>query len=502
MDVEAVEARPEGVEADVLAFAVADPVDLTSGAKRLDEALGRRLRHLIDDGELRGDLARVTLLHTLDELPARRIVAVGIGERSRVDADALRAAAAHAAGRTADVGGGTLAWMLEGEGFPLESAEQARAVVEGAALGQYRTDRWKSGSGGGTANGRVERVVFCGPGAREASAGARRAAVVAEWTNRCRDLVNAPPNEITPDGLAEYASDLAAEHGLTLGVLGPEQISEARMGAFAAVARGSAAPPRLIDLAYEPDGPRADIVLGYVGKAITFDSGGISLKPQDGLEELKSDMSGGAAVLTALGAIAELRIPIAVRAVVPSCENMPGGRAARPGDIVRASNGKTIEVTNTDAEGRLILADALPYARSAGATHLVDVATLTGAMEVAMGNFYAGVFGNDREWVESVRAAGEASGDHVWPWPLHESYFRFLESPFADVKNSPEKKRGSAIIAARFLQEFAGEGPWAHLDIAGTAYLDRGRDYYSQVGATGFGVRLLTELAERTASAA
>jgi leucyl aminopeptidase len=209
-------------------------------------------------------------------------------------------------------------------------------------------------------------------------------------------------------------------------------------------------------------------------------------------------MGGGGAVLAATAAIAELGLPLRVLTVVPACENMPGGNAYRPGDIVRALNGKTIEVTNTDAEGRLILADALWYTRESGATHLIDLATLTGAMVVAMGDYYAGVFGNDRDWVADIQAAGEASGDHVWPWPLHDTYRRYIESPFADMKNSSTYRQGSPILAARFLQEFVGEGPWAHLDIAGTAYLERGRgDYYRESGATGFGVRLLAELARR-----
>ena len=502
MDVEAVDTLPEGVEADLLGFAIADPAELSPAARSLDEGTRGRLGRLIEDGELRGEVARVTVLHTRDELRPHRVAAVGIGERDRVDSDVLRTAAAEAARRVSEVGGRTLAWILEGDGFPLDAPDQVRAVVEGAALGQYDAGRWKSQNGRPSRDGAVERLVFCGPGAHALGEEARRAGIVAEWTNRCRDLVNAPPNEITPDGLAEYARDLAARFDLRFRALDGGEIAAAGMDAFMAVARGSAAPPRLIELTYDPEGAREDVVLGYVGKAITFDSGGLSLKPPESMDDMKSDMGGGAAVLAALGAIAELELPARIRAVVPSCENMPGGRALRPGDIVRASNGKTIEVNNTDAEGRLILADALPHARAAGATHLVDLATLTGTMTVAMGDFYAGVFGNDLAWVESVRAAGEASGDHVWPWPLHDSYFRYLQSPFADMKNTPEKKRGSTIIAARFLQEFAGDGPWAHVDIAGTAYLDRRRDYFSQVGATGFGVRLLTELAEGTASPA
>jgi len=209
-------------------------------------------------------------------------------------------------------------------------------------------------------------------------------------------------------------------------------------------------------------------------------------------------LGGGAAVLAGLGGIAELEIPLRILAVVPACENMPGGRAYRPGDIITALNGKTIEVTNTDAEGRLILADALWHARRSGATHLLDLATLTSGMVVAMGDFYAGLFGNDPRWVEEIRAAAEASGDHAWPLPVHESYRRYIESQYADMKNSSELKQATPVYAARFLQEFVGEGPWAHLDIAGTAFLERGRDdYYSSAGATGYGVRLLAELARR-----
>src|ERR671934_180513 len=256
-----------------------------------------------------------------------------------------------------------------------------------------------------------------------------------------------------------------------------------------------------ITLLHEPAGAREDLVLGLVGKAITFDAGGLSLKPASRMEEMKADMGGGGAVLAATAAIAELQLPLRVLAVVPSCENMPGGSAYRPGDIITALNGKTIEVTNTDAEGRLILADALWHARQSGATHLVDLATLTGAMVIAMGDYYAGLFSNDPDWAATIREAAEASGDHAWIWPLHETYRRYIDSSFADMKNSSEYRQGSPILAARFLEEFVGEGPWAHLDIAGTAYLERGReDYYDCPGATGYGVRLLAELARRSIS--
>ena len=500
MDVQVSEASAERVEADVLGFAVVDPVTLSGSARDLDRALGGRLEHLAEDGELAGSEATVTLVHTRDELAAHRVAAAGVGPAGELDADGLRTAAAAVAARTATMNGGSVAWLLDDGSFGITPAEQARAVVDGLLLGRYDAGRWKSD---GRPPAPIERLVLCGPGGAdpETAEEARRAAVVARWTNRCRDLVNAPPNELTPAALAQVAEEVAAgSEALAVEILGPEEIQAAGMGAFSAVAHASHNPARLIVLRYEPPGAaESGVLLGLVGKAITFDAGGISLKPADGMDEMKSDMGGGGAVVGALGAIAELGIPVRIIGVVPACENMPGGHAYRPGDIVTASNGKTIEISNTDAEGRLALADALWFARGRGATHVLDLATLTGTMSVAMGDFYAGLWGNDDAWVETVLTAARASGDHAWPMPLHRTYRRFNDSGFADLKNAPEKKRGSSIIAAHFLQEFAGEGPWAHLDIAGTAYIDRTRDYYVRPGATGYGVRLLTELARRVA---
>jgi leucyl aminopeptidase len=270
------------------------------------------------------------------------------------------------------------------------------------------------------------------------------------------------------------------------------------MGAFAAVAQGSEVEPRLIVLHYDPPNAKSDVVLGLVGKAITFDTGGISLKPSLHMQDMKGDMAGGAACIEATGAIADLGLPVRVLTVVAACENMPGGHAYRPGDILTAANGKTIEVTNTDAEGRLVLADALWYARENGATHILDLATLTGAMELALGDLYAGIFSNDDEWRDQIVDAGEASGDHAWPWPMHPRYRRYVDSAFADLKNSSDLRQASPVLAAEFLKEFAGEGPWAHADIAGPAFLERPRgDYLSQRGGTGYGVRLIVELASR-----
>jgi leucyl aminopeptidase len=495
MEIEAVDTAPAKVNADVLAFAVPDPVELSRTAQEIDGLVDGELGHLVEDGELKGKLGKTTLVHTEGRLAAHRVAAAGVGSPADLDADALRTAAAAVALRTGEVGGRSVAWIVGGSG--LSAAEQARAIVDGTVLGPYDAGRWKTGE-----NDRrraIERLVFCGPGASALAEEARRANVVASWTNRSRDFVNAPPNECTPARLAEWAEETAGRfESLSFEALGPNEIRSAGMGALAAVSQGSDNQPRLIKLSYEPKGAKRDFVLGLVGKAITFDAGGLSLKPADRMEEMKSDMGGGAAVLAAVGAIAELDLPIRLLAVVPSCENMPGGHAYRPGDIITALNGKTIEVTNTDAEGRLILADALWHTRQSGATHLIDLATLTGAMVVAMGDYYAGLFGNDEEWVRTIRDAGEASGDHSWIWPLHETYRRYIDSSFADMKNSSEYRQGSPILAARFLEVFVGAGPWAHMDIAGTAYLERGRDdYYDCGGATGYGVRLLSELAHR-----
>jgi leucyl aminopeptidase len=497
MEIAVVEAPPGGVEADVLAFAVRDPAELTGAAEGLDRLVEGRLTGLIEAGELRGTEGRVTLLHADGRLAAARVAAVGLGSRT-LDADRLRTAAAKVAARTLDAGGATVAWVVEENGLSAE--EQGRAIVDGTVLGPYENGRWKTKD---ERRGGIERLTLCGPAAAGAAEAAQEANVAATWANRCRDLVNTPANELTPAALAERAEEIAgtSEH-LSFAAMGPEEIAAAGMGAFAAVAKGSDNPARLITLAYEPPEPaRADLRLGLVGKAITFDAGGLSLKPAYRMDEMKADMGGGAAVLAATGAIAELGLPVRILTVVPSCENLPSGHAFRPGDIVTALSGKTIEISNTDAEGRLILADALWHTRESGATHVLDLATLTGGVVIAMGDLYAGLFGNDEAWTAEIEAAARASGDHAWRLPLHERYHRYNDSAFADLKNSSDYRQASPILAAAFLETFAGEGPWAHLDIAGTAYLERGRgDYYSRLGATGYGVRLLTELARRLSS--
>jgi leucyl aminopeptidase len=439
------------------------------------------------------------LLHVDGRLGAQRLAAPGLGGREAVDADAVRTAAAAVAQASGTAK--TVAWLLD-ESLPLSLGEQGRAIVDGAVLGTYDPGRWKTG-GDREREPRLQRLILLSPradgGLPEA---ARRAACVAEWTNRARDLVNTPPNEATPKRLAARAAELATRfETVDARALGPDEIRAQGMGAFAAVAQASHNPPRLILLRYEPHEPaRADLRLGLVGKAVTFDTGGISIKPALRMENMKGDKAGGVAVIEAIGALAELEVPVRVLAVVAACENMPGGAAYRPGDIVTSLSGKTIEVINTDAEGRLLLADALWFARAAGATHLLDLATLTGGMKLALGDFYGGLFSNDEGWRTLVYESGEASGDHVWPWPLHPRYRRYVDSDYADLKNASNFRQASPALAAAFLQEFAGTGPWAHVDASGPSFFERSRgDYLTQRGATGFGVRLIVELASRLA---
>ena len=486
MRVEVSAAAPADVDADVLGVAIAGG---TAALPVLGERLAGRIARLVARGQLGDRAGSVAVLHLDGELPAGALAAASIGPADEADADALRTAAAEVARRAAAYHG-SIAWLLD-PSLPLPLAEQARAVVEGVAFGAYDAGAWRSS----TPRRAVPSLTVLTGDAAAAEAVAR-AARVSEFVTLARDLANAPPNLLTPAELAARAG--ALEH-VEVEALGPDRIAALGMGALAAVAGGSVNEPRVIVLRYEPAAPaRPDVTLGLVGKAITFDAGGISIKPALRMYEMKGDMSGGAAVIGAVGAIAALGLPVRVVGVVASCENLLGAGAYRPGDILTAANGKTIEITNTDAEGRLVLADALWYAREQGATHVVDLATLTGAMALALGDFYAGFFANEDGWRAEVQAAAEASGDHAWPFPLHPRYRRYIESSFADMKNASELREGSPVLAAEFLQEFAGTGPWAHLDIAGPAFLARGRgDFLHQKGGTGYGVRLLVELAQR-----
>jgi leucyl aminopeptidase len=403
------------------------------------------------------------------------------------DAEGLRAAAAQAV--RASRGGGTVAWALDFS-LPVPVEEQVRALAEGAVIGGYDSRRWRSGE---PPRG-VERFVICGDDTLGPVA--ERAALIARWTNTARELVDAPPNVISPAGLAERAAALPRVRTEIAAA------TEAGLGALAAVGGSGPIDARLIVLRHEPPGTPDAPRLALVGKAVTFDTGGYFLKPQSDIVRQKADMAGGAAVVAALGAIAELGLPLSVTGVVPACENMLSGSAIRPSDVITTAAGLTVEVTNPDAEGRLILADALWWARRDGATHVVDLATLTGAMRAGMGDMWAGVFANDDQWRNAVVDAGNASGDLAWPWPLHRRYRPLIDSTVADLRNTAGKGFGFSIVAATFLQQFAGEGPWAHVDMLGTALLDEDRGDAFGRGATGYGVRMLVELAARMCDAA
>jgi len=498
MRVEVQAGSPESVESDVLAAPLLAAEGLTRPVAALNDRLGGLLERLVEQGEISGKLKTAPFVHVDGELKAARLALPGIGAREAVDADALRTAAGTLAHEVRGYAR-TVAWLLD-DSLPLAAAEQARAIVDGTLLGSYDPGRWKSSR----RSQRLESLVIVSDDAAVGEA-TRRAGIVADWANRARDLANAPPNELTPDGLADQAAEVAAAGSPRLSVEAPDldEIRALGMGAFSAVAQASHNPARLIVLRYDPPQPRGDVVLGLVGKAVTFDTGGISIKKPTYMEDMKGDMAGGGAVIAALGALAELECPLRVVGVVGATENAVGGGGYRPGDILTAMNGKTIEIINTDAEGRLVLADCLPYARQLGATHLVDFATLTGAMERALGDFYAGVFANDAGWRTLVVESGEASGDHAWPWPLYSRYRRYVDSDYADLKNSNVRSQGVPVLAAEFLHEFAGEGPWAHIDMAGTGFFTWPRhDYLWQRGGTGYGVRLICELAERLAAAA
>ncbi|TMK56593.1 MAG: leucyl aminopeptidase [Actinobacteria bacterium] len=418
------------------------------------------------------------------------VVVVGLGARDDFNPEKLRVAAALAAKEAKRLEARSLAWALPEAPVATVAAE---ALVTGTTLASYRFDRFKSGNGDDSP--RLEALTLLGPAEIEDVATVAR--IAAEAQNRARDLQLTPANVATPTFLAERAEEIAAgSDALTVEVLGRAELEQKGMGGILAVSQGGPQEPKLIVLRYSGGGSGS--TLAYVGKGVTFDTGGISLKPGAGMQEMKMDMSGAAAVLEATAAIAELGLPLDLIALVPTTENMPSGTAIKPGDIITQYNGKTVEVNNTDAEGRLILADALAYAVELGGERLVDIATLTGAVEVALGSTYAGLIANDDDLAAAVTDASETTGELSWRLPLHPEYKELMKGTVADLSNLGKKRKAGTITAASFLEEFVGETPWAHLDIAGSAW-DIGREYVGNE-ANGFGVRLLVELARQSAS--
>jgi leucyl aminopeptidase len=382
--------------------------------------------------------------------------------------------------------------LLRGRG---DVAELAQAVAEGLTLSEFNVGIYKTGEAAppGAPAWTVAMPDQAPDVLTRARAAVDRGRLLAECSNLARELANEPGNRLTPREFARRASTVAAEGGVKVEILDEDRIAQLGMGLLLGVAQGSSEPPRLMVFRHEPPGAPAGPVLGLVGKGITFDTGGISIKPADGMERMKDDMAGGAAVACAMRAISLLQAPIRVVGVVPATENMPGGRAIKPGDILKSAAGKTVEVINTDAEGRLILGDGLWYAQQLGATHLVDVATLTGAVVVALGKSTSGLFGTPPEWVEHIRRIANRAGDRVWPMPLFDDYKDQLKSDIADFTNTGGRPAGS-ITAALFLKEFTGGRPWAHIDVAGTAWAEEAKPYLPK-GPSGVAVRTLAELA-------
>jgi leucyl aminopeptidase len=444
------------------------------------------VKELYDSGEFSGKALEIAILHRPNGLKAKRLVLAGGGKRERFNADELRKLAGATFRTLKGKGIHTITLALE-EGFLSDGF--AAAAVEGAILGDVENDRYK------TDPKKNEKQVASFSVLGGSQAAVDRGRILAEAQNFSRDLANEPANVLTPTLLAERAKQMSADYGLECEVLDQDRMRQLGMGALLGVAQGSAEPPALIVIRYKPAGAVATKDhLGLIGKGVTFDTGGISIKPSEGMEKMRYDMSGGAAVLGAMRAIAQLKPSIAVTALVPTVENMPGSKAQRPGDIVTSMSGKTVEVLNTDAEGRLILIDALTYAQRLGCTHLVDAATLTGAIVVALGSVNVGAFTNNEEFLQKLLAAAKAEGEKTWQLPMDEEYKELLKSSFADLHNIGGRAGGS-ITAAWFIRDFVGETPWVHLDIAGTAWLDEGKPYMAK-GATGVGLRTFVRLAE------
>jgi leucyl aminopeptidase len=446
------------------------------------------LQALVELGEAKPGLKQVAVAH--EDAPGggqRRVLVAGLGKRDELDGEKARVAAAAVAGRAKELGTVSLSWAApDGHAGP---------VVEGTLLRLYTFDQFKSKPDDDDSGGAIESLELAGDSVSDEEV--EHARIAADAANKARDLQNLPSNVATPTFLAERAAEIADQFdSLEVELLDREGIIARGMGAFAAVAQGSHAEPRLIVLRYTGGGGEPH--LGFVGKAVTFDTGGISIKPAGKMHEMKFDMSGGATVIESMAAIAELGLPGTVTAVVPSTENMPSGHAVKPGDIVTAMNGKTIEINNTDAEGRLILADALCYAVEQGVERIVDLATLTGAIIIALGSSYVGLFSNDDDWCAQVEAACKATGELGWRLPLHPEYFELTKGQYADLTNASPERKAPSSYAAEFLRQFVDDRPWVHMDIAGTAW-GLNRPYVGN-GASGFGVRTLIELARAAGS--
>ncbi len=460
---------------------------LSSSLKVIDKALGGAISEALKSKGFSGKLNQTLVMHTHGKLPAKRVLLVGLGKKAEFNLDCIRQAAASAAKAARELGIKRITTIAHSAGANKTThSEATQATVEGTLLGLYQYAKYKTEKEDSKVVEELNIIENDEKKLEEMESAAKVAQALANAQNFVRDVTNSPGNEITPSALGEIAKKLAKEHKLKCTVLGRKEIEKLKMGAFLGVARGSAQEPKFIVIEY--NGGKDTIVL--VGKAITFDSGGISIKPAEKMEQMKYDKAGGVAVLGAIKAASELKLPLRVIALIPATENLPSGTALKPGDILTAMSGKTIEIISTDAEGRLILADALSYAAQYKPKAVVDIATLTGACVIALGSVVSGMMGNDEALKAKLKAAGEKSGERVWELPLYKEYSEQIKSDVADMKNVGNREAG-AITAAAFLSKFV-DAPWVHIDIAGTAYSEKDKPYAPK-GASGVGVRLLAQ---------
>ncbi len=476
-------------------------VDLFSGVTHpggatgaADRALSGIITDLIESGEITGKLHATTVVHTYGKIPARRVAVTGLGSAAEFDCQKIKGVTAAALRAARARKARTVATIVHGAGIGGLAAEPAAAAIaEAALLVEHECTGYRAPDPDCSPLTTLYIVEADAAKVEAIRRGVVRGRILAEATNLARELVNAPGNAMTPTILASKAVEMAAGRPLTCEVMGRPEMKELGMGALLGVAQGSAEEPRLIVLKYLPR-PEDPEILAFAGKGLTFDSGGISIKPADGMQEMKDDMAGGAAVIGAMAAIADLGLPVNIIGLIGATENMPGGKAQKPGDVVRASNGKTIEIVNTDAEGRLVLADVVAYAVKLGATRIVDIATLTGSVVVALGKTVSGYITNNAALGSDLARAAAAAGEQVWQMPIFPEYKEANRSEIADIKNSGGRPAGM-ITSGLFIGEFAGDKPWLHLDIAGTAWTDKELPYLGK-GATGVAVRTLVHLAE------
>src|ERR1700732_3505034 len=482
------------LETDALVTYVFEETDPIQGTlAEIDKSANGLLRKLSTSAEFTGKPLEMTLIHAPAGLKATRLLLVGAGKRDKFDVASLRKIAGAALRYLKSRSVKQLAFLLRENDLNEDSAQ---AIAQGFITADFETDKYKSDHKN---DKNIEAIVLAGYSDAERAAGEKGLAkgrIIAEAQNFARDLVNEPSNKLTPRILAEKAEAMAKESGLAVDILDEKRIADLKMGALLSVAQGGPEPPRMIVVTYTPANPPKPgaPVIGFVGKAVTFDTGGISIKPADGMEKMKYDMAGGATMLGVMRALAQLKPNIKVICVAPSTENMPGGKAQKPGDIQTAMSGKTSEVLNTAAEARPILADGVHYAKQLGATHLVDAATLTGAIVVALSNINVGVFGSDQAWTDKLLGSAKAAGEKMWQMPMDDEYREFIKGSFADIQNIGSGKGGGSITGAWFIREFAGDTPWIHLDIAGTAWNDDAKPWLAK-GPTGVALRTLVNLA-------